>query len=391
MKMDAETVSRITSLEKPSLIVGAGALVLCAAGGLYSPMQFFRSYLFAFIFWLGVPLGSVALLMLHHLVGGGWGHPIRRMLESGSRTILVLAGLALPLLFGLRRLYAWADPVQVEASEMLAHKSFYLNVPFFIGRTVVFFAAWILLAHLLSKWSLEQDRTGHASLSDRLQSLSGPGLIVYALSVTFMSIDWVMSLEPAWYSTIYGMIFVVTQLLSAMSLAIIACLFFSKSKPVSDWVTPTALNDMGNMLLTFTMLWAYLSFSQFLIIWAGNLPEEITWYVARATGGWAWIAVILIVFHFAVPFLLLLMRFVKRRVRWLAALAAWMVVMSMIDLFWLMTPAYNRAGPRFQWMDWLAVVGIGGIWLWRFLTQLRRSPLMPLNDPRLLAGAEHHA
>lgn len=391
MSMNAETLSRITNVEKPSLILGAGALVLCMAGGLYSPVQFFRSYLFAFIFWLGVALGSMALLMLHHLVGGGWGHPIRRMLESGSRTLLVLAGLAIPLFFGLRRLFAWADPAQVEASELLTHKSFYLNVPFFVGRTVFFFAAWILLAHFLSKWSLEQDRTGHPGVSDRLQTLSAPGLIIYALSVTFMSIDWVMSLEPAWFSTIYGMIFVVTQLLSAMSLAVIACLFFSDLKPISEWLTPTALNDMGNLLLTFTMLWAYLSFSQFLIIWSGNLPEEITWYLARARGDWAWIAVILIVFHFAVPFLLLLSRFVKRRVRLLAAVAVGLVLMSLIDLFWLMTPAYNRSGPQFQWMDWLAVVGIGGIWVWRFLTQLRRNPLMPVNDPRLLAGAEHHA
>jgi hypothetical protein len=389
--MDAETHNRITQLEKLALIVGAGALALCGAGGLYSPTQFFRSYLFAFIFWLGVALGSVAILMLHHLVGGGWGHPIRRMLESGSRTFLVLAVLALPLFFGLRHLYAWADPAQVRASEALAHKTFYLNVPFFVARTAVFFAAWILLAHLLSKWSLEQDRTGHASLSERLQNLSGPGLIVYVLTVTFMSLDWVMSLEPAWSSTIYGMIFVVTQLLSAMSLAIIACLYFAGSKPVSDWVTPVALNDLGNLLLTFTMLWAYLSFSQFLIIWSGNLPEEITWYVARATGDWAGIAVVLIVFHFAVPFLLLLSRFVKRRIRSLAAVAVLMVLMSLVDLFWLMTPAYNRSGPRFQWMDWLAVLGVGGMWLWRFFSVLKRNPLLPLNDPRLLEGAEHHA
>jgi len=391
MSMNAETLARITNVEKPSLIVGAGALALCIAGGFYSPVQFFHSYLFAFIFWLGVALGSVALLMLHHLVGGGWGHPIRRMLESGSRTLIVLAGLAVPLLFSLKRIYAWADPAQVEASPLLAHKSFYLNVPFFLGRTMVFFAAWLLLAHFLSAWSQRQDRTGDVGISDRLQKLSGPGLIVYALTATFTSIDWVMSLEPAWFSTIYGMIFVVTQVLSAMSIAIIVCLFLSDSKPISDWLTPTALNDMGNLLLTFTMLWAYLSFSQFLIIWAGNLPEEITWYVVRAKGSWGLVAVFLIVFHFAVPFLLLLMRFVKRRVRWLAAVAGWMVLMSLVDLFWLMTPAYYRSSPRFEWMDWLAVVGIGGIWLWRFLTQLRRSPLMPTNDPRLLAGVEHHA
>jgi hypothetical protein len=389
--MDVETQNRITNFQKLALALGAGALALCIAGGFFDKVQFFRSYLFAFIFWLGVSLGSVALLMLHHMVGGGWGHPIRRLLESGSRTIGIVAALALPLLLGLRHLYAWADPAQVQSSEMLHHKAFYLNVPFFLARTVVFFAAWISLAHVLGKWSLDQDRTGEAAFSSRLQSVSGPGIVVYVLTVTFASIDWVMSLEPAWASTVYGMIFVVTQLLSAMSLAIIACLLFRNAKPISDWLTPTALNDLGNLLLTFTMLWAYLSFSQFLIMWSGNLPEEIVWYKARATGNWAWVAVALIVFHFAVPFMLLLSRFVKRRIRMLASVAVMLVFMSLIDLFWLMTPAYNRSGPSFQWMDWLAVVGVGGIWLWSFFGQLKRHPLMPLNDPRLAEGPGHHA
>jgi hypothetical protein len=187
------------------------------------------------------------------------------------------------------------------------------------------------------------------------------------------------------------MIFIVTQVLSALSVAIIACLLLSKTKPLADRIFPMALNDLGNLLLTFTMLWAYLSFSQYLIIWSGNLPEEITWYVARATGSWAWVAVILIVFHFAVPFLLLLSRYVKRRIRFLAAVAAGMIVMSLVDLFWLMTPAYQRSGPEFHGTDVLAVVGIGGIWIWRFVSQLKLNPLVPLNDSRMTEGAPHHA
>ena len=359
--MNEAVRSSISSVQKQSLIVGAGTLLLCAAAGFYSPTQFFRSYLFGYIFWLGVALGSIAMLMLHHLVGGGWGFAIRRMLESGTRTFLLLAGLSLPLFFGLRHLYLWADPAKAHASEAVAHKALYLNVPFFILRTAVFFAAWIALAHFLNKWSREQDETGSPDLTRRLQNLSGPGLIVYGLTVTFTSFDWVMSLEPAWGSTVYGMIFIVTQSLSAISLAIIACMFLAKFKPMSEVISPLALNDLGNLLLTFTMLWAYLSFSQYLIIWSGNLPEEITWYLARATGDWAWVAVMLIVFHFAVPFLVLLNRFVKQRIRMLAAVAAWMIIMSVVDLFWLMTPAYNRTGPKFEWMDGLAVVGIGGI------------------------------
>lgn len=386
MSVDETTRSNMSRLQNQALVVGLGALVILAAAGFASPTQFFRSYLLGFIFWLGVALGCVAILMLHHLVGGGWGFTIRRMLESGTRTFLVMAAFAVPLLFGLRYLYVWADPTKEQA-----HGVFYLNVPFFVVRTVAFFGAWILLAHFLNKWSLEQDRTADPDLTQRLQKLSGPGLVVYGLTATFASIDWAMSLEPAWGSTIYGMIFIVTQALSAISLAIITSMLLSKTEPLAKVISPVRLNDLGNLLLTFTMLWAYLSFSQFLIIWSGNLPEEITWYVSRATGGWAWVAVILIVFHFAVPFLVLLNRFVKRRVRMLAAVAAWMIVMTLVDLYWLMTPAYNRAGPRFQWMDGMAVVGIGGIWIWRFLAQLKGNPLVPLNDPRMEQGAEHHA
>jgi hypothetical protein len=391
MSMNETVRSSITGVQKQALIVGLATLTLCAAGGLYSPTQFLRSYLLGYIFWLGVALGSIAILMLHHLVGGGWGFVIRRMLESGTRTFPILAALALPLLLGLRHLYVWADPAKARESEAVAHKAIYLNVPFFVVRTAAFFAAWIVLTHFLTKWSREQDTTANPDLTRRLQNLSGPGLIVYGLSATFASFDWVMSLEPAWGSTIYGMIFIVTQALSAISLAIIACMLLSKFQPISNVISPTALNDLGNLLLTFTMLWAYLSFSQFLIIWSGNLPEEITWYLARAKGEWAWVAVMLLVFHFAVPFLVLLNRFAKQRIRMLAAVAAWMIVMSLVDLFWLMTPAYNRTGPRLEWMDGLAVVGIGGIWLWRYLAQLKASPLVPLHDPRMKRGAEHHA
>jgi hypothetical protein len=227
-------------------------------------------------------------------------------------------------------------------------------------------------------------------LTRRLQNLSGPGLVIYGLTVTFASVDWVMSLEPSWFSTIYGMIFMVTQALSAMSLVIVITLLLSKTQPLSEMVTPLALNDLGNLLLTFTMLWAYLSFSQFLLIWSGNLPDEIPWYTARATGGWAWIAVLLIIFHFAVPFLLLLSRFVKRRIRLLSAVAAGLVVMSLMDMFWLLAPAYDRAGPRFHWLDWTAVIGMGGVWFWRFIAQLKRAALVPLHDPRMAQGAGHH-
>lgn len=389
--MNENLESRMSRVAKLALAAGLGALLLCVAGGFRNPTQFFRSYLLGYIFWLGVTLGSLAILMLHHLVGGNWGFAIRRMLESGTKTLVVMAGLTVPLLFGLRHLYLWADPAKAALEKAVAEKALYLNVPFFLARIVAFFTAWILVAYFLNRWSLEQDRTGNPDLIRRMQNLCGPGLIIYGLTVTFTSFDWVMSLEPSWGSTIYGMIFIVTQVLSAISLAIIVCMLLSKSETLARRLFPVALNDLGNLLLAFTMLWAYLTFSQYLIIWFGNLPDEIPWYLARATGGWAWVAVMLIVFHFAVPFLLLLSRYVKRRIRFLAAVAAGMMVMSLADLFWLMTPAYQRSGPQFHGTDVLAVAGIGGIWIWRFASQLKLHPLVPLNDHRMTEGSPHHA
>jgi hypothetical protein len=375
--------------QNASLAVGAVALALCAAGAYTSPTQFFRSYLLAFVFWVGVALGCSAILMLHHLVGGRWGFPLRRCLESGMLNFYLMAVFVLPLLFGLRALYSWADPEKVKLDSMLQYKAPYLNVRFFIVRTAIYFVVWMVMAYFLNKWSREQDETAKPELTQRLQSLSGPGLVIFGLTVTYASVDWVMSLEPHWFSTIYGMIFMVTEGLAAMSIVTVAVILLSNHKPFAGLLSKRVLNDYGNLLLTFTMLWAYLSFSQYLIIWSGNLQDEIPWYVSRATGGWAWVALALVVFHFAVPFLLLLSRFVTRRTRWLGIVAAIQIVMSVVDIFWLTVPAYERAGPQFHWMDWVALLGIGGIWFWRFMGNLKSRPLLPLHDPRMEVVGHH--
>lgn len=378
---------QIARFQQGSLGVGLVILALCLAGGFHNWTQFLRSYLVAFIFWTGVGLGCMAILMLHHMVGGTWGFALRRLLESGTKTLLLMAALMIPLLLSLPKLYTWTRPSALEP--MPPFKRFYLNTPFFLGRSAVYFAAWIALAYFLNKWSAEQDRTGKPRIVERLQNLSGPGLLIYGLTVTYASVDWAMSLEPKWFSTIYGMIFMVTQALSAMALVTIMVMLLSERKPLSEIVTPLLFNDFGNLLLTFTMLWAYLSFSQYLIIWSGNLQDEIPWYVVRARGGWAWVAVALIIFHFAIPFVLLLMQFIKRRKRILAAIAAGLMVMSVVDIYWLTAPAFERQGPEFHLMDWGTVIGMGGLWMWRFLSQLRATPLVPLHDPRLEEVLHH--
>jgi hypothetical protein len=327
--------------------------------------------------------------MLHHLVGGGWGFVIRRLLEAGTRTFVVLAALFIPLLFGLPKLYTWAQPAAVAADPELQYKAPYLNVKLFIVRAVIYFVVWIVLAHFLNKWSFEQDRTANPALTTRLEGLSGPGLILYGLTVTFASVDWAMSLEPHWFSTIYGMLFMIVQALAAMAFVIVVVMLLAQTEPLSRVALPAQLNDLGNLQLMFVMLWAYLAFSQFLIIWSGNLRDEIPWYLRRATGGWAALAVILIVLHFAAPFFLLLLRSVKRRVRVLGAVSVGLIVMSLIDVYWLIVPGFGESGPHLHWMDVLAPIGIGGIWIAAFLWQLAKKPLLPLHDPRFEEAFEH--
>jgi hypothetical protein len=373
--------------------LGFAALIFLVVASLHDRTQFFRSYLVAFVFWMGLPLGCSAILMLHNMVGGTWGFPLRRMLESSTKTFPLMAVLFLPfiLLGGLPALYSWADPAKVVADPILLYKHSYLNVPFFTVRAAIYFFAWILIASLLNKWSRQQDESGDPVLMSRIQNLSAPGLAIYGLTATFASVDWVMSLEPHWASTIYGMIFMVTGALASMALVTVVVILLSSQESLAGLVTPKVLNDYGNLLLTFTMLWAYLSFSQFLIIWGGNLREEIPWYMTRARGGWTSVALLLIIFHFAVPFLLLLTRYVKRRAKVLGWVAAGLLVMSLVDIYWLTVPAFEKSGPEFHITDWLAILGIGGLWLWRFTSQLQGRPLLPRHDPRLKEILEHAA
>jgi hypothetical protein len=369
-------------MQKRSLAVGLIAAVLCAGGALIFPPVFFRAYLSAYIFWIGIPVGALALLMLHHLVGGRWGFMIQRVLEAAIQTLPLMALLFIPLLFGLADLYPWAQTEVVAADPLLQQKAAYLNIPFVIARAVAYFAVWIVLGRLLVTWSLQQDRSADDTLTLRLQRLSGPGLVLYGLTVSFAVIDWIMSLEPKWYSTIFGMIFMVSFGLAAMALAILATRFLESEKPLAQVVSPDRWHDLGNLLLALVMFWAYLNFSQFLLIWSENLAEEIPWYLHRIGGGWEWVAVALILFQFALPFILLLSRNTKRDSRTLAAVAAAILFMHWLDILWMVVPSFYPARFHFHWLDIAAPVAIGGLWLAAFIGYLKARSLLPLHDPR---------
>jgi hypothetical protein len=373
---------KLDALQRNALICGVVGAILVVVLGLRDTQQFFRSYLFAFIYWNAIPLGCLGVLMLHHLTGGRWGLPIRRILEAGTRTLGLMAILFIPILFGMSKLYLWANASVVQGDAILQDKRWWLNPTGFVARYVIYFALWLLIAGLLNKWSREEDATGNPALSDRMSALSAPGVVVWALVVTGAAVDWVMSLEPYWYSTIYGLLFIVISALAAFSFTLFVLRMLSDYPPVKDSVGPTHYNDLGNILLAFVMLWAYLSFDQLLIIWAGNLKEEIPWYVERGFGGWAPIGVALVVFHFFVPFLLLLQRGVKRRLRTLSFVAAWIVILTIMDIYWIVVPSWDKAAPHLHFTDIFAFLGIGGLWLAAFAWQLKKLPLLPLHDPR---------
>jgi hypothetical protein len=368
-------------IQQRALIVGVVGLVLTAVGYFINSTQFFQSYLLAFLDWTGIAIGSMALLMLYHITGGEWGFVIRRMLESATRTFPLMGLLFLPILLGMKSLYLWADPEKMKLDEVLLHKSAYLNVPAFIARTIFYFIVWSTMAYFLSKWSAEQDHTGDPAPARRLLTLSAPGLPVLGLTVTFAAIDWIMSLEPKWYSTIYGVWYLIGGVLTTLAFMILGARVFSDYPPMDQVYKPKHFHDLGNLTLAFTMLWAYVSFSQFLIIWSGNLPEETPFYVKRLGQGWQMIALVLVLFHFALPFLVLLSRDVKRRIDRLAALALGMLFMRYLDLFWVVRPAWGGP-PRLHWLDLTTSAGIGGIWIAVFLWQLKARPLLPVHDPQ---------
>lgn len=376
-----------------ALVVGAVFTVILALGFFLSPREmFFRSYLLAYVFWIGIALGCLAILMLQHLSGGAWGLVIRRVLESGTRTLPLMAVLFVPIIFGMGYLYEWthiekfAGGQSVEEKhlyEMLRHKSAYLNVPGFLLRTLLYFMIWGVLAYFLNKWSREQDRTAERRFAKRLQALSGPGLVLFVLTVTFASVDWVMSLDPEWFSTIFGLLFVAAWTLSSFAFVIAVMALLVGRAPLAGVVLPRHFHDLGKLLLAFVMVWAYFSFSQFLIIWSGNIPEETRWYLYRMRGGWSFVALSLVIFHFALPFLLLLSRDLKRNARRLALVAGVVLLMRLVDLFWLIAPKFSKGDFLMTWTDVVAPIGIGGLWLAFFLWQLKQRPLIPFNDPQL--------
>ena len=383
----------LSRVQRFAFLIGLAGIALMGVGFTIDSEQFYRSYLIGYLYWLAPTLGSLGLILLHTMTGGAWGFAIHRLLEASMRNIGWMALLFAPILLGVPALYEWSHPEVVAEDPILQHKSLYLNRSFFSVRAVVFFGVWIFFTTAMLRLQARYDRRMDVKALRTMKTVSGLGLGLYILTMSFAAFDWGMSLEPHWFSTIYGVLFVIGQGLSTLCMSVFIASRIARYEPFSRWISKNHFHDLGNLVMAFVMLWAYVSFSQFLIIWSGNLPEETPWYLARIGHGWQGIALFLVVFHFAVPFLILVNRRVKRSMGFLSKLCLFLFVLRFVEIFWLIKPAFLHHGHghshfAIHWMDVVAPLAIGGLWLGSFLRNLRGRPLVSLQDAKLLGELE---
>lgn len=365
--------------------------------------QALRAWLLGFIFWGGIGIGGLGILILQHLTGGAWGIVIRRTAEACSRTLPIIALLFVPIAVGVatHSIYEWTQLIGKDDAVNWRADSGYLTPLWFIIRAVLYFVLWGVMAYFLNKWSLQQDQTDDfdtaLKMAEDSSKFSGPTMVFYVLVVSFAAIDWVMTLDPHWYSTIWGLLFATGWALSCFCFSVALLAVLANKAPMNRVLGSRHFQDIGKLMLALVMVWAYFNFSQFLIIWSGNLPEETRWYLTRMEGTWGVIGILLIVFHFAFPFLVLLNRDLKRNAKWLAATAIFILILRLVDMFYLIgpSPQIGLGGKEadfassFTWMYIVAPLGVGGIWLWYFFGELMKRPLVPINDPYLESAINH--
>ncbi len=381
--MSEELRSAINRTQLAALVIGLVALGGTAFGAFANRPQFFFSYLFGFLFWLQLSLGCFLVTMIHQLTGGRWGYPTRRFLEAGFMVLPVMLLLFIPVFFGLHQLYPWARPEDLASEKVLQERHVYQNNWAFIARAIFFLAVWSWMAWCLRRWSLAQDTTADAAPTRKARALSGAGIVIYGLLATFAFVDWIMSLERHWYSTMFAVIVIIGQILVAYAFSVVMLTLFKEEPPLATVVTKTHYHHLGNLLLTFVLFWTYVSFGQLLIIYSGDLPHEIDWYLHRIATSWKVVVAALGLFHFFLPFFLLLFRGVKKRVVALTTMAGMLFVVHVVDTYWLVLPTLHQQGVAVNWLDFTAPIGIGGIWLAVFLAFLKSAPLLPQQDPGL--------
>ncbi|MBL8114080.1 MAG: hypothetical protein JNK60_14465 [Acidobacteria bacterium] len=384
--------AELDGLGKKGLIVGFFALIATLVGGLMANdhfTQFYRSYLIGFLFVFALSAGCWSISLVHHLSRGKWGVMIRRSLEAAAANLPLVAVMFVPIVFGIHSLYEWSHTEVVAGDPILSRKAAYLNANMFILRSAFYFVSFSLLAMWIRRLSLKQDQTGDPALAPKMQKIAAGSLLFYILAMTFAAVDWVMSLTPHWFSTIYGLYFVIGQGIAGMAFTILMCKFLSKLEPLAKRFSTENFHDYGKLLFAWTLVWTYFSLSQFLIIWSGNLPEELSWFYGRIKGGWKPVSLMLVFLHFVLPFLLLLSRSRKQNITRLARVAALMLFMRLVDLIWLTAPAFSPDVLKIHWMDITAPIGLFGIWLFFYVRNLRSRSILPLHEPYLREALGH--
>jgi hypothetical protein len=390
-RISSELETKLKSLRMTAGAIGVIFLALTILGAFMDTAQFYRSYLYAYVFCIGICIGCLNWLMVQYLSGGAWGVMSRRVCESAAQCLPVFLVFFVPIILGISSLYgnSWANPAVVAKTPVLQHKAPYLNAPFWIARGFIYLVGWSLLSFLLNRQSNVEDLNGGVKPRETMAKISAPGLIFSAFAVTFMATDWVMSVNGSWFSTMFGLLFIAGQALSSMSFIIAVLVMLSVWPPMSEYLTKRHMHDLGKLLLATTMLFAYFSFSQFLITWAGNLPEEIPWYLNRLSGGWEIMGTVLVIAHFALPFTLLLSQDIKKDFKSIRAVAILVIVARLAGVFWETVPEFFPKQIHVSWMDLTAPLGLGGLFIALFLTNLMKRPLIPPHNPKLEEALAH--
>jgi hypothetical protein len=374
---------------KPALISGAVGVVLSIVAAFADHEQFYFSYLTAYTFWAGIMLGGLFFTMIHNISGAVWSVVLRRIMESLMSAAPLIAVLFIPLIFGIHDLYHWSHEEAVAGDALLQKKAGYLNIPFFVIRSAVYLILWILLAMLLYRKSIAQDKAYDAGQVMKIKRISAPGIVVFALTITFAAFDWLMSLDPHWYSTIFGVYIFAGSFLAAQAFIILFGLGYRKKGILQDVITVEHYHDLAKFLFAFTIFWGYMAFSQYFLIWYANIPEETVWYMHRWEGNWKFITMILVFGHFLIPFLGLMPRAAKRNITYLKAMAIWILVMHFVDLYWIVMPTLHAHGFQLSWIDPAAFLAVGGIFVWYVARKYNAGALVPVNDPKLEESIHH--
>lgn len=366
--------------QMPALVAGIIGLVLSAIGFFVNRQEFFRSYLPSFLFWFSIVAGSLGVLCLQYMTGGEWGLMIRRPLGASARTMWLMLVFFIPIVFGLKELYPWSDRAWAQSDPVVKQKLWYMNDTRFIGFAIFYFFCWIVWAWAIRRLSLKfyEDRAPETDLGRR--RWAGAGLPMIVLTLTFASIDWMMGTEPRWFSTMYGITFTVGCGLSAFAFVTFFLARLADTEAMAGILKPTHLRDLGNLMLAFVMFYAYVAFSEFLLIWYANTHEEIPHYMVREHGGWGAMALMLVVFHFFLPFFMLLMRPIKDRPDTIAIVAIIVIVMRYIAIYWLVAPSWYGENFHYSWISLASLVGIGGVWLFAFINQLKGQTIIPIHE-----------